>query len=38
MNKWRDSCNRSQDSFKYKIDKFENSIQTLRAKIIGNQV
>lgn len=32
MNKWRDSCLRSQDSLKKKVEAFERESTTLRAK------
>ncbi len=32
MNKWRDSCLRSQDNLRYKVEKFDKEISTIKQK------
>lgn len=34
MNKWRDSCIRTQDSFKMKVEKFDKDFAQIRAKYL----
>ncbi len=36
MHKWRDSCVRTQDSLKMKIEKFNKDCQTIRVKLSEN--
>jgi len=36
MNKWRDSCSRSQESLRSKIDKFEKEITSIKQRYSSN--
>jgi|LauGreDrversion4_2_1035121.scaffolds.fasta_scaffold30249_2 hypothetical protein len=38
MNRWRDSCKRTEDSLKNRVDKFDKEISASKAKLQSSQI